>query len=532
MNPYVRRTAAKLLASVALGALVVTSTPFAGNLLQGPAQAQVSISLDFRSALSSHGRWQRHSRWGEVWVVNRVPRDWRPYTRGHWIYTEEWGWYWVSGQEEEDWGWVVYHYGRWVFDRDYGWIWIPRDEWGPAWVDWRQGSEYVGWAPLPPDEVIVEYREDPVYWSFVRPRYLLAPRISIVILPPRERVVILRQTVVVNRTLLVGRDRDGDRSRRFRFAVNPGIAPDFIAAAVGRPIRAASIRPTVLAGTQVPGAIEARPNQRFRPQAVVRETATLIRPSTQVEAPKPLSPNEHGRLGNRPPKAAQNATPLPPSTPSQPAQTPGVTTQQPVPSTSPAVVPDSGRPGTVEPRREERRDERRDERGRLGGQDRPAASPPTPPAAAPTAPASRQLPSATPSAPPPPPTATERRPSDSAPRDERGNRRDERRDQLQLRERVRPDAAPAAPTRVAPPPPPPPPPRVAPPPPPPPPRVAPPPPPPPRIAPPPPPPPPPRVAPPPPPPPPRVAPPPPPPPTGKPPAKRSPDEEEKEKQKR
>jgi hypothetical protein len=56
---------------------------------------------------------------------------------------------------------VIYHYGRWMFDDDDGWVWIPAYEWGPGFVQWRRGREYAGWGSLPPDEVIVEYRERP-----------------------------------------------------------------------------------------------------------------------------------------------------------------------------------------------------------------------------------------------------------------------------------------------------------------------------------------------------------------------------------
>ena len=80
-------------------------------------------------------------------------RNWQPYQEGRWVYTEQWGWYWVSNAEESDWGWVAYHYGRWIKDRDLGWAWVPGDEWAPAWVKWRRGPLYVGWAPLAPDDV-------------------------------------------------------------------------------------------------------------------------------------------------------------------------------------------------------------------------------------------------------------------------------------------------------------------------------------------------------------------------------------------
>lgn len=293
----------QLLASVAIGTVIVTATPLIGAWPQTAAQAQVTISAEFRTALSPYGRWQRHPRWGEVWIVNRQAEDWRPYTRGRWVYTDDWGYYWDTDAEEADWGWVAYHYGRWVNDPGMGWIWIAGDDWGPAWVDWRRGDDYVGWAPLPPDEFIVEYRNDPVYWSFVRPRYLLAPRVFRLFVPRRERVVIIRRTVLVNRTVILDRR---DRDRRGRVAVNAGIDPGLIARAQGRPIRAAKVEPAVLAGTKIDGGREVKPGERVRPRASVKETNVVIKPSDKVEPPKELGANEKGRLGDRPPKAAQN----------------------------------------------------------------------------------------------------------------------------------------------------------------------------------------------------------------------------------
>ena len=189
-----------------------------GGWPQTTAQAQYVVAAEFREALSPYGRWQNHSRWGEVWLPDQVSGDWRPYSHGHWVYTDEWGWYWDVASEEADWGWVTYHYGRWVYDGDLGWMWVPGEEWAPAWVDWRYGDDYVGWAPLPPDDLLVEYRDDPVYWCFVQPRYLLAPRVYLAFAPLRQRVVIIRRTKIVNRTVIVDRDRDHGR----RVAVNAG----------------------------------------------------------------------------------------------------------------------------------------------------------------------------------------------------------------------------------------------------------------------------------------------------------------------
>src|SRR5947207_2883835 len=82
---------------------------------------------------------------------------------------------------------------------------------------WRRSNnnDVVGWAALPPDELVAEYRESPRYWVFVRSRDFVAPRIASVIVAEREYPVFFRETVVVNRTVVV-------RDRGPRFAVNPG----------------------------------------------------------------------------------------------------------------------------------------------------------------------------------------------------------------------------------------------------------------------------------------------------------------------
>ncbi|MFX8813069.1 DUF6600 domain-containing protein, partial [Acinetobacter baumannii] len=70
-----------------------------------------------------------------------------PYrTGGHWVYSNA-GWAWAS---DYNWGWAPFHYGRWAFDPMYGWFWVPGYEWAPAWVSWRSGGGYYGWAPLSP----------------------------------------------------------------------------------------------------------------------------------------------------------------------------------------------------------------------------------------------------------------------------------------------------------------------------------------------------------------------------------------------
>ena len=148
---HLRCLALAVIACIAITACVLSASVTIATLT--PAHAQVPA--EFQSALEPYGSWQPHPHFGEVWVPYDLPPGWRPYTYGRWVYTEEWGWYWVSDEEEADWGWVAFHYGRWAHDRRLGWFWVPGDEWGPAWVDWRRGDDYVGWAPLPPDEFVV-----------------------------------------------------------------------------------------------------------------------------------------------------------------------------------------------------------------------------------------------------------------------------------------------------------------------------------------------------------------------------------------
>jgi hypothetical protein len=288
---------------------------------RGAPQSRVHSAAEFRTALEPYGRWQRHARWGEVWIPANRSRDWRPYTVGRWVYTDDWGWYWISDESEARWGWATYHYGRWVFDDDAGWCWVAGDEWSPAWVQWRRGegdADHVGWAPLPPDEVLVAYRDEPRFWIFVRGRDFIAPRIASVILPIRQYDVFIRQTVIVNQTVVI---RDGSR-----FAVNPGIAPSIIAKFTGRPLRIFEVRPVMLAGTaQIPGALQVRAqdvrSSNFRAQTTVRQTEKTVRAADRVQAPQPLAA-ERGRLGDNPPRAAQGL-------PSTTGQAPGAREQQP-----------------------------------------------------------------------------------------------------------------------------------------------------------------------------------------------------------
>ncbi len=104
----------------------------------------------YQDDLSPYGRWFIHPRYGRCWIPYSTPYGWQPYTVGHWVYTSDGACCWVSEDREAAWGPIVYHYGQWEYT-DEGWIWVPGTTWAPAWVAWRDGGGYCGWAPLPPE---------------------------------------------------------------------------------------------------------------------------------------------------------------------------------------------------------------------------------------------------------------------------------------------------------------------------------------------------------------------------------------------
>src|SRR3981189_2517961 len=156
----------------------------------------------FYTKLEPHGDWRETSDYGYVWQPREAQsRNWRPYTNGHWVYTDV-GWTWIS---EEPFGWATYHYGRWARLRNVGWVWVPGDERAPAWVSWRKGDEYVGWAPLPPEARFDRrrgihnwadnyYDIGPDQYSFVPTNQFGAQRVEQTVVPVERNVTIVNQT--------------------------------------------------------------------------------------------------------------------------------------------------------------------------------------------------------------------------------------------------------------------------------------------------------------------------------------------------
>ena len=165
------------------------------------------VSVNFFYDNLDGGSWIEVGDYGYCWQPDVAVNDssWRPYADGYWAYTDE-GWTWVS---YEDFGWATYHYGRWVKLADYGWIWKPGYEWGPAWVSWRTGGNYIGWAPLPPEteyvyesrpltgHLDVEFDIGPAYYNFCDVRYIGEPVLRSRLVPYQQNVTYITQTVNV-----------------------------------------------------------------------------------------------------------------------------------------------------------------------------------------------------------------------------------------------------------------------------------------------------------------------------------------------
>lgn len=159
----------------------------------GPTAAQPGGRPSYRifyEELEPYGRWMLHERYGRVWVPDVEP-DFQPYaTNGHWVITP-YGHTWVS---DYSWGWAPFHYGRWFYDRFWGWTWVPGFEWGPAWVCWRRGEGYYGWAPLAPGMSLYRYDIPTQYWCFVPQAYIVRPRVIRYCVPRTQVGLIYRNT--------------------------------------------------------------------------------------------------------------------------------------------------------------------------------------------------------------------------------------------------------------------------------------------------------------------------------------------------
>jgi hypothetical protein len=277
----------------------------------------IQADSDFYEPLSQYGRWIDVQGNGRCWVPAGVDRDWRPYTDGHWERTDA-GWYWVS---DERWGWATYHYGRWFQDPDNGWVWVPQTQWAPAWVAWREGGGYTGWAPLPPEAKIEDQRSfesvDPHAFVFVDERRMLEPQ--------RHQDVIINNTTIINNTVNITKIQVVNKT-----VINEGPSPDVIARASGRKVEAVAAKtlrtrqeaPAIIARGNNPPPSEKRaqsmqpnngePAQKLEPVARTVETSPEKARSQEPSVVPPKEKGVPGEVKRSMPDEARKPAPNPP----------------------------------------------------------------------------------------------------------------------------------------------------------------------------------------------------------------------------
>ncbi len=284
LRQWTRWVIAAALSAGAAGCAVMLSETQAHP--RAVVRGTVDVSV-FYDDLAPYGHWFTYGSYGWVWTPYDVPFGWRPYTDGHWIYTD-YGWTWVS---DWPWGWAPFHYGRWVFDPDYGWVWVPGHVWAPAWVAWRWGDGWVGWAPLPPGvdwQVGIGLRFGDLDrdiashgWCFAQQRWILDRRVRYKVAPAHRNLTLIGLTKIDTRyeereRRPVDRGLDvAEVERRIgrpvvRYTVRDAASPDLVRGGRLRAQELEVFRPQVESPTQKPPRVTPRPEVRAIPEPVLR----------------------------------------------------------------------------------------------------------------------------------------------------------------------------------------------------------------------------------------------------------------------
>lgn len=292
----------KIIGMGLIGSLFING--FSSNAaVQVSASVQINATADFYAPLGTLGTWVTVGSYGRCWHPSGVAVTWRPYCDGTWVWTDC-GWYWES---PEPWGWACYHYGRWVLDPGMGWIWVPDVEWAPAWVWWREGGGYIGWAPCPPAGVIVA----PAAFAFVAVGNFHEP--------VRPTTVIVNNTTIINHTTVQNSFRHETRvidGASRKIAVNDGPSVESVQKATGKTIATVpvqeAIRRTSMPSTMRPKAPAEQPGKA---QAIPEQPKKqgLQEPPARSHSPEkfsePPAPTMRSNAPGAPPNRDKNAPP-------------------------------------------------------------------------------------------------------------------------------------------------------------------------------------------------------------------------------
>ncbi len=140
---------------------------------------------DLREELRRHGEWILVSPYGKLWHPNgrETGKDFAPYVSGgKWVRTER-GW---SFDGPWQWSEVVFTHGRWMATQDYDWLWSHDEAEAPSWVEWRTGSEFVGWSPIPPVAPRAGMAPAERRWFYVKARNFAQDEIAKYVLTGEE----------------------------------------------------------------------------------------------------------------------------------------------------------------------------------------------------------------------------------------------------------------------------------------------------------------------------------------------------------
>jgi hypothetical protein len=295
---------------LALVGSIILLTYKAKSELEVSASVQVHTPDDFYGPLAAHGSWVEVGAYGRCFHPAGVDAEWRPYCEGSWVWTDC-GWYWDT---DEPWGWACYHYGTWVDDPAQGWIWVPGIEWAPAWVTWRTGGDYIGWAPCAPLGASVA----PALFVFVDVNHFQGAI--------RRTSITVNNTTAINETRVLaapGREKRNIDGRTQDVVINHGPDVEQIEKATGRQLKAVPVgeanHDTAAPRNLQPNGNKTEPtdirqpvapNQDQPPRTEPHDEATPVRPPDYV----PQKPAETGPpVIERPENPPKRQQPGPPS---------------------------------------------------------------------------------------------------------------------------------------------------------------------------------------------------------------------------
>ena len=311
--------------AIGLAGILAVGTAAAPGDMDVSGGTTVQNTSDFYSPLSPYGAWVNLHSYGRCWRPTDISIGWRPYCNGSWVWTDC-GWYWDS---TEPWSWACYHYGSWYLDSSYGWLWVPGTQWAPAWVAWRTGDGFIGWAPLPPRGFFFAHQPSDSAFVFVNDHDFDRPITLSLILPDNN--MIIGKTRYIN-NIRAGTRNVGGTPRPAMINDGPGLAT--IEKATGRTFRPVAVS-TEIRRTPMPsnfrnggGPAEYNRDQRMfsppaghsSPRPIENNGAYIPHPSnpdTRVNRPE-ANPPAHGPGGqmdrNQPgAEKRQGVQPAPPA---------------------------------------------------------------------------------------------------------------------------------------------------------------------------------------------------------------------------